>query len=871
MDSESGAASLPHKPSWIHWLLLTSLVLLVAAIVLPPLFNISRYKRRIATSISSSIGRPVHMSTVRLHLLPLPGFEISGFEVEEDPAFGDEPMLRSPRVVTSIRLSSLWRGRLEMARIHFEEPSLNLVHDGQGRWNFDSVLLKASQSEIAPTVQSRPGAALRFPYIVGTSARINFKQGYEKKPLSFLNADVSIWLDQPEQWRLRFEAQPARTDLDLAISDTGLVRIDGTFHSASDLQKIPIVLHAEWIRIPLGQLTRLLADRDMGWRGDLDVRADITGTAANTRIKARIRANGVHRLEFAPLDPLDMDTTCQGSYLDATSSLEDLTCRSPIGNGELLLAGAIHALSSEPQPDVKLHMEKVPASAVLASIRSVRSDFAPNLRARGTLDGDFRFGPQNGSVSAVLNGSATVNALELTSPDLEKPLLIPQLRLTTIDGKPVEQPHPARHSRNKVDTPRPTSLGEQALLLRAFTLAGPGPSPLMADGRFTATRFAVHMDGEATVRKLTAIGKNFGLLSSALAPLTSLGTAAINLTIRGPWLLPVPDIDHPLTVDTAEGTLELRNARIAPDFLPAPVDLISASATFSGDQMAWRLSAFNYAGLSGEGALRYRIPCRGEKGCDAQFALRFPALDATHAEAALLGGSEREVTLKEMLARLDGRARPWPRLSGTIEADTFTLSELTVHDLRASLAIDGNHVQMSSLDGRTLGGTLHVSGALDATGSRPHYAADADLSKANAAEIASLFHEKWGSGVISLATHFDMTGYTASEFASSATGTYRWDWAHGSLLAEPGLALSRFDRWQAEGRVTEKLLTLDHSSLTPGGQPMAVTGSISFDRALKLGLGDDTSTTLLTGTPQKPHVEQTASVEAIKRSTRTSP
>ena len=58
------------------------MLLLAASVVLPPLINISHYKRRIATSISTSIGSPVHMSTIRLDLLPRPGFEIADFDVE---------------------------------------------------------------------------------------------------------------------------------------------------------------------------------------------------------------------------------------------------------------------------------------------------------------------------------------------------------------------------------------------------------------------------------------------------------------------------------------------------------------------------------------------------------------------------------------------------------------------------------------------------------------------------------------------------------------------------------------------------------------------------------------------------------------------
>ena len=79
---------------------------------------------RIAESISRAIGRPVRMSSIKLRLLPRPGFEIADFVVEEDPAFGAEPILRSSQVIASVRLLPLWRGRLEIARIAFDEPSV---------------------------------------------------------------------------------------------------------------------------------------------------------------------------------------------------------------------------------------------------------------------------------------------------------------------------------------------------------------------------------------------------------------------------------------------------------------------------------------------------------------------------------------------------------------------------------------------------------------------------------------------------------------------------------------------------------------------------------------------------------------------------
>src|SRR5277367_5855182 len=114
------------RPSPRRWIPLAAMVLAVVAFVLPPLVNINRYQHRIADSISRSIGRQVHISSVKLRLLPLPGFEFSDFSVEEDPRFGSEPILHSSSVVANLRLLSLWRGKLEVSRIHFGEASFNI-------------------------------------------------------------------------------------------------------------------------------------------------------------------------------------------------------------------------------------------------------------------------------------------------------------------------------------------------------------------------------------------------------------------------------------------------------------------------------------------------------------------------------------------------------------------------------------------------------------------------------------------------------------------------------------------------------------------------------------------------------------------------
>ncbi len=85
-----------------------ALVVLVLFLLRP---GASRLKSRIASSISSGVGRPVDIGSVHLRLLPRPGFDLENLVVYDDPAFGAEPMLRASEVTADLRLTSLVRGR----------------------------------------------------------------------------------------------------------------------------------------------------------------------------------------------------------------------------------------------------------------------------------------------------------------------------------------------------------------------------------------------------------------------------------------------------------------------------------------------------------------------------------------------------------------------------------------------------------------------------------------------------------------------------------------------------------------------------------------------------------------------------------------
>ncbi|HEV2275556.1 MAG TPA: AsmA family protein [Acidobacteriaceae bacterium] len=862
------------QPSPRHWILLGALLLLILAVVLPPLVNIGRYQRIIAASISRSIGRPVSMSSVTLSLLPLPSFELSDFLVEEEPQFGAEPILRASSVVAYPRLSSLWRGKLEISRIHFDEASLNLVRRPDGSWNFSSILVQAARSPEAPTGQRRPGSAPRFPYIEATNSRINFKQGDEKKPLSFLDADLSVSLDNPDEWGLHFRAQPVRTDLALDLADSGVLRIDGTLHRAEFLNEMPLKLNVEWSSEPLGQLSRLLLGEDAGWRGNLDAESQITGSASLARIKTTLKVNGLHRSEFAPAQPLDIFAVCNAFYDKPTESLESIDCASPAGGGNLQLTGSIRNIQAQRQSELALNIRRVSASAVLGGLQELRDGLGSGLRAVGAVDGQVRYAA-SGDDMPQISGKLGMSSLTLISAESEKSLLLSPVHLRFENRStpaPIVSAVTKKAAAQRKNSPLPSP---PALLLEPIRLSLGAASPLTVDGRFTPAGFDLHLNGSGAVARLRGLSKVIswaggsagGLGGASTVALGTSGAATLDLNVRGPWLLPVPDPEHPVAPFTIVGSVALKNAELTTSFLAQPVKILSAQGLLGASAVTWTDVSIGLGSLQGEGTLEYPILCTVVRPCSGRFQLGASALDLGELQSALLASPKGEL-LQEILNRIDGHPVAWPQLSGVLQVGTLSAGKLVLHDAAGDLAISGNSLEIHSIDGRLLNGTMHLTGNMAMLKGVPRYALEVEVTGASPAALAGLFAEHWGSGQADFSAQLAVSGLTAQDLARSASGTLHWNWSKGSLAAQTALPVSiqsllHFDSWSGDAAIGDATLSIDHSLLEHGREAIPLSGTISFSRDMDLKSESEANPFSVTGTLEHPRVKSLATVAHV--------
>jgi hypothetical protein len=820
------------RPPWRALIVVAALiVLLVLAIFLPPLINLGKYRRSLTASMSEALGRPVYVGGMQLRLLPMPGIVMSDFTVNEDPAFGFEPALHAASVVASLRLSSLWRGRLEVSRISLDQASLNLVRNSAGQWSVGSVLLRASQISNAPTGERRVGPRPRFPYIEATNSRINFKDGLEKKPFSLMNAEFSMWQANADEWRVRLRAQPVRTDLQLHLSDTGEMNVEGSLRRAPVLDAMPVDLRARWSGAQLGQVTRLIAGMDSGWRGDLVATVAIRGTVGDLQLQSRVQIGELRRQEFQPATTLDVDANCQSEYHRIPRTLDNITCFWPIGSGHLLLTGRVPGLAAA-NADLQLEINQIPASFPTAILGLVRPR-AQNVTATGTINGNFHLTSGTGGM---LTGDATAAGVSLRYPG--GTVTLPAMHFVA-EGP---QPAPARgksvlHSSSHAERkPEPTAGPVQrALVLEAMPIAMGLPVPLTADARFTRAGFELNLAGQATLAKLLPAAANFGLLENASTLVAPKGRATLKTTTTGNWMRPLAGSGSGIGTN---GTLKVEGAELRPAFLPAPVEVESAEITLTPEEIAWQNVALAYQTMALRGSIQFPTQCNQPVACPASFTLAADSLDAATVEAALGGKSSGFLGFFSN-ALGGGNGAKWPALRGQIQCATLRLGKLPLRGVTGALSVEGNKLTLSSLDATALGGALRASGEMAIQDGAPHWTLSIRVADATGADIGPIFGEPWGSGTLNGETHLTLNGYRAQDLASSAKGDFSFTWQNGSLPAPERTAdfpLEHFERWTAKGTIADGALALTGGGVASGARTNAVRGTIGFDRALDLTL-----------------------------------
>jgi AsmA protein len=523
LEPELPHAAEPRRRRWI-WILV-AIALLLLVVLTPPLVNVNRLRRSIVTSMSASLGRPVHLDRVSLNVLPVPGFTLENLVVSEDPAFGYEPTIRANVVEITLRPSSLWRRQVEISTIRFVEPSLNLVRNAQGQWNIESLLMHAASADTTPTAQHDDGVAPRFPYIEARNARVNLKLGQEKQPFSLTDADFAVWLPNSQQWNIRLQAHPERTDSN--VTDTGTVRLEGSLARAARMEDARVQMQASWHDAQLGEASRLLTGNDAGWRGTLNIDTAVNGTLSRADFTTGIHFNNVRRADFLPAQLLDLSVSCAATADTLQGQLTQLHCTLPIGDATPVeFSAATLDLESPGAAASVLRVNALPFSTILDWTRLFSQRIPPDLNPQGSVDGELNWSGKPSSPPTQATGwsGGLTASLAQAAPAHEGHGTAPA-------------PTPLLFAFSVPNVPNPELMLQLQPVVLHLASASGVPAQLTLQGKASRGAYTLHLTGSATPAQVVDLSNIFPPFSDGVAPAMPHITAStgIDLTCSRMW------------------------------------------------------------------------------------------------------------------------------------------------------------------------------------------------------------------------------------------------------------------------------------------------------------------------------------------------
>ena len=818
------------------------LVVLLLAAFAPPWINVNRFRQRVVQAISQALGRNVSASEISLRLLPRPGLVLSNFVVADDPQYSPEPMLRADEVAAYIRLSSLWRGSLEIGTLSLDNPSLNLVRRADGHWNVEELVQRASQVSSAPTAAPRPESRPRFPYIQATGGRVNFKLGQVKKAFSFTDADFALWHESETDWGVRLLAKPMRTDL--ALNDTGLLRVEGHFQRAEQFRDTPGILRVEFTRGQLGQITKLIYGRDRGWRGSTSATARLTGTPAAISVVLDADVEDFRRYDIALGEPLSLRVHCTGTYSSVSAALSDAVCESPVKPGTLRISGNATNWGTDSY-QIAITAQQIPMDRVIAFARHVKKDLPIDLNAAGSTDAAFEV-RKPVSQPERWSGGGRASNLVLHSAVLEKDLQIGEI-VFAVPGSATTQTPSGSRLKHASQAPLPSGF---ALIVSPFPLSVGGVSPAVASGFVNEDSYRGIVTGGAELTRLVQVARALGMATPGVG---LSGRADLELELAGSWA----GFSAPVT----SGKIQLRDVIAELQGVNEPLRIDSAKATIADGTV--NVGSFAGAFATGPalgGTASFPMHCVSSETCVIRFDLHTDELSLARVNQ-LLNPSARPQPWYRLLSIGEQRQDALLKLraDGKFEVTHVQLGRLLADNLHGQLQMHAGKVQLDILRSDLLGGHHTGRWTGDFTQSPARFEGGGDLQKIAMDQVSALMHENWASGQLAAKYALAMQGADALGLLNTATGSASFTWTGGSLRKvaleghPPPLAFSSLTGILQIGH---SKLDFDNCEMKTGGVVYDVKGTATYDRTLNFRLQRTGGTSYVVAGPlDQPKVE----------------
>ncbi|HEX5000057.1 MAG TPA: META domain-containing protein [Terriglobia bacterium] len=401
-------------------------VVAVAAAFL--LIDVNRYRGVIQTQLEQQLQRKVTLGKMALGLFPL-RVQVNSPVISEDPALNSKaPFVKASRLDVRVSLMSLLRRKVQVESVDLRRPSVELVRNRQGVWNFSTIGPKpepgGGKGGDKGGGGEPPPPALTLDRLTITDGQIAITDQQANQPRAvYDHIDFSLVGYKP--------GQPFDIDLSAHLPGQGAeeIRLAGTAGPIPDAGAAATPFN--------GKLTI----REVGiegmkqFMGSSAPMKDTSGSlSGETRISSKggeLTAAGNLTLSSLKLTGVDVGYPIVADY-DMASNVASgiLTIRKgnlQLGGTPLALTGSINTAATPLSVDLRVKSDDTSIADIARLLSAFGVAFAPGTDVAGKVAVDVRArGPVG---TPALSGSVTGRDIVISGKDVPMPVHVKQVNV----------------------------------------------------------------------------------------------------------------------------------------------------------------------------------------------------------------------------------------------------------------------------------------------------------------------------------------------------------------------------------------------------------------------------------------------------------
>ncbi len=160
------------KGKKIALVVVIALVLIVvgAAIIIPMVFNVDRYRPQVAAQIQQATGKPAQIGRLALTILPQVAIRVDDFSLGNPSGFPTGDFVKVKKISAVVNASALLHRKVEITSLELDDLTLDMLEDTHGKWNFENPPAQA------PTTPAPPGGS-GASFTLGIISKLTVEQG----------------------------------------------------------------------------------------------------------------------------------------------------------------------------------------------------------------------------------------------------------------------------------------------------------------------------------------------------------------------------------------------------------------------------------------------------------------------------------------------------------------------------------------------------------------------------------------------------------------------------------------------------------------------------------------------------------------------